>query len=131
MVPPSQGMPHMQMHVYPYMVHMGGGYYLTGQGHGFYQNPLYYNQSFHGAWNQMAQPRLHFSTMLNFPDLSKLMNNLVCHNLVWPLIHAKLPFDVLKLQGKNDEDTGDHVMTCHSWFSLNSLHCDFFKLRLF
>ena len=46
MVPPSQGIPHMQIPMHPYMGHMGGGYYPTGQGHGLHQHPSYQNQSF-------------------------------------------------------------------------------------
>ena len=34
MVPPSQGIPQIQIHFHPYMGHMGGGYYPTSQGHG-------------------------------------------------------------------------------------------------
>ena len=36
MVPSSQGIPQYQIHVHPYMDHIGGGYYLIGQGHGLY-----------------------------------------------------------------------------------------------
>ena len=79
----------------------------------------------------MAQPRLHFSPTLNFPDLSKLMDDLVCHNLAWPPIRAKLPSDVMKFQGKNNEDTRDHVTTFHLWFSSNLLNHDSFQLQFF
>ena len=46
MVPPSQGIPHYQIYVHPYMGHMGVGYYPTGQAHGLYQNQPYMNQPF-------------------------------------------------------------------------------------
>ena len=61
----------------------------------------------------MSQPRLHFLYMLNFPSLSRLMNNLVCHDPEWPLVPARLPSNVLKFEGRNDKDPCDHVMDFH------------------
>ena len=45
---PSKGIPSMQIPMHSYMVHMGGSYYLTSQGHGIYNNPPYKSQSFEG-----------------------------------------------------------------------------------
>ena len=70
---------------------MGGGYYLTGQGHGYYLNHPYVNQPFHGAWNQMSQTNHPLLATLNLPDLSKLTNDPVCHDPMWPIVLKKLP----------------------------------------
>ena len=69
--------------------------------------------------------------MLKFPNLSKLTNDLVCHDLVWTLIPTKIPLDVAKFKGKNGKDPDDHVTTFHLWFSLNSLNHDYVLLQLF
>ena len=76
-----------------------------------------------------------FSVYLHSPFnaiiiLDSLLEDLNGTTILTP-IPSKIPSDVLKFEGKNGEDTNDHVMTCHSWFSLNSLHRGFFKLRLF
>ena len=63
----------------PYMVQMGGGYY--GQGHGIYSNQPYMNKKYQGVWNRPTQPRLPFLETLNLPDLSRLMNDPVSHDL--------------------------------------------------
>ena len=73
----------------PYMGQMGGGYY--GQGHGIYSNQPYMNQKYQGAWNQLDQPRLPFLATLNLPDLLRLMNNPVSHELSWSKVPTKLP----------------------------------------
>jgi hypothetical protein len=48
------------MPLQPFMNHLGGGYYPTGQGHGIYQNPgwptILQNHSFSGAWAPTPQP---------------------------------------------------------------------------
>jgi hypothetical protein len=69
--------------------------------------------------------------MLNMPYLSKLINEPVSHDPTWPPVPTKLPSDILKFEGKNGEDHGDHVTTFHLWCSLNSLNDDFIRLRLF
>jgi hypothetical protein len=79
----------------------------------------------------MSQPRLPFLATLNLPELSKLMNDPVCHDITWPPIPTKLPSDILKFEGKNGEDPGDHVTTFHLWCSSNSLNDDSIWLRLF
>jgi hypothetical protein len=88
-------------------------------------------QSFQGAWGQMSQPRLPFMATLNMLDLSKLMNELVCHDLTWPPVPTKLPSDIPKFEGKNGEDPCDHVTTFYLWCFSNSLNDNSIQLRLF
>jgi hypothetical protein len=72
----------------------------------------------------MLQPRLPFLAMLNLPNLTKLMNEPVSHDPTCPPVPTKLPLNILKFEGKNGEDPGDHVTTFHLWCSLNSLNDD-------
>ena len=102
----------------------GGGNYPTSQGHGVYNNHTYMNQNYQGACNQMAQPSLPFLVTLNFPDLSRLANDLVSHDLTWSVVPAKLPPNIPKFEGKTSEDLGEQVMTFHLWFSSNSFNHD-------
>ena len=41
--PQSQGTPHHNPYMQPYMGQIGGGYYPNGQGHGVYRNQPYVN----------------------------------------------------------------------------------------
>jgi hypothetical protein len=77
----------------------------------------------------MSQPHLPFLSTLNFPDLSKMMNDPVCHDSTWPPFPTKLPLDIQKFEGKNGEDCGDHVTNFHLWCSSNSLNDDYIQLR--
>ena len=79
----------------------------------------------------MAQPRLPFLAMLNFPDLSRLTNDTVSHDPTWLVVPSKLPSDIPKFEGKTGEDPREHVTNFHLWFSLNSLNHDSVHLRLF
>jgi hypothetical protein len=79
----------------------------------------------------MPQPRLPFLATLNFPDLSRLMNDLVRHDPIWPPIPTKIPSDIPKFKGKTGEDPGDHITNFHLWCSSNSLNDDSIRLRLF
>jgi hypothetical protein len=123
------------MHNQPYMNQPRGGPYNDGKGHGVYHNsgwpPNPQVQYFPGGWGQMSQPALSFLTLLNLPDLDKLMNDSVSHNPTWPPVPTKLPLDIPKFEGKNGDDPGDHVTTFHLWFSSNSLNDDSISLRLF
>ena len=98
-----------------------GGSYNPRKGHGAYQNPGWavvpQTQYFQGAWGQMSQPRLLFLAMLNLLDLSKLMNDPVCHDPTCPPVPTKIHLDIPKFEGKNGEDPGDHVTTFHLWCS--------------
>jgi hypothetical protein len=62
-----------------------------------------------------------FSSILNLPNLSRLINDPVHHDMTWPPIPTKIPSDILKFEGKTGEDPGDHITTFHLWFSSNSL----------
>jgi hypothetical protein len=95
---------------------------FTGQGHhGLYQNP---GQQSKFSWQpgasqnpgpsfhvNLPQPRLPFLETLHFPDLSRLLNDLICHDPHWPPMPTKFPSDIPKFEGKPGEDPGDHVMT--------------------
>ena len=113
----------------PYMGRTRGGHY--GQGHGGYGNQTYVNQNYQGAVHRPTHPRLPFLATLNLPDLSRLMNDPVSHDLAWPVVPTKLPSDIPKFEGKPGEDPSKHVTTFHLWFSSNSLHEDSIRLRLF
>ena len=62
--------------------------------------------------------------------MSKLTNDLVSHDPMWPVVLSKLPFDIPKFEGNGGEDPGEHVTTFHLWCSSNSLNHDFIHLRL-
>ena len=47
--PQPQGTANYNAYMQPYMGQMGGGYYLTRQGHGVYNNQTYVNQPYKGA----------------------------------------------------------------------------------
>jgi hypothetical protein len=76
----------------------------------------------------MWQPRPLFLAKLNFPDLSKLMNDPVIHDLTWLPVPTKLISDIPKFEGKNGEDPGDHITSFHLWCSLNSLNDNYIRL---
>jgi hypothetical protein len=116
-------------------------YLNVGQGHGFYQNP---GQQPNFSWQPGAsqipgsfppvhsqQPKLPFLATLHFPDLSRLLNDPICHDPRWPPMPTKFPSDIPKFEGKPNEDPGDHVTTFHLWCSSNSLRDDSIQLHLF
>jgi hypothetical protein len=113
----------------------------TGQGNGFYQNP---GQQPNFSWQPGAsqtpgpfypgyqqQPKLPFLATLHLPDLTRLLNDPICHDPRWPPMPTKLPSDIPKFEAKPNEDPGDHVTTFHLWCSSNSLKDDSVELRLF
>ena len=75
--------------------------------------------------------QLPFLATLDLPDLSKLINDPIRHNPLWPPIPVKLPSDIPKFDGKQGEDLWNHVMNFHLWCSLKSLMDDSIWLRLF
>jgi hypothetical protein len=75
--------------------------------------------------------QLPFLATLDFPDLSRILNDPIRHSPQWPTILAKLPSDIPKFDGKAGEDPNNHVMTFHLWCSSNSLMDDSIHLRLF
>jgi hypothetical protein len=102
---PHQNIPTGMVPNQPLMNQSGGGSYNPRQGHGAYQNPgwavIPQPQYFQGAWGQMSQPHLPFLAMLNLPDLSKLMNDPVCHDPSWPPSPLSFLQDIPKFEGKN------------------------------
>ena len=58
---------------------------------------------------------LPFLAYLNLPDISKLTNDTIVHNLSWPHMAVKLPLYIPKFEGKQAEDPGNHVMIFHLW----------------
>jgi hypothetical protein len=119
----------------PLMNRFEGRSYNPRQGHDSYQNPrraaISQQQYFQGARGLMQQPRLPFLAMLNLPNFSKLMNYPVCHDPTCPPVPTKIPLDITKFEGKNDEDPSDQVTTFHLWCSLNTLNNDSIWLRVF
>ena len=76
-------------------------------------------------------PKLPFLATLELPDVSKLTNDPILHNLYWPPVPAKIPCDFPKFDSKAGEDPQAHVMTYHLWCSSNSWLYDFIWLCLF
>jgi hypothetical protein len=77
------------------------------------------------------QPKLPFLATLHLPDLTRLLNDPICHDPHWTPMLMKLPSDIPKFEAKPNEDPGDHVTTFHLWCSSNSLKDDSVHLRLF
>jgi hypothetical protein len=113
----------------------------AGQGHGFYQNP---GQQPNFSWQPGAsqtpgpffpgyqqQPKLPFLATLHLPDLTRLLNDPICHDPRWPPMPTKLPSDIPKFEAKPNKDPGDHMITFHLWCSSNSLKDDSVQLLLF
>jgi hypothetical protein len=75
--------------------------------------------------------QLPFLATLDLSDMSRILNDHICHSPQWPVIPARLPSDIPKFDGKVGEDLNNHVMTFHLWCSLNSLMDDSIHLRLF
>ena len=72
----------------------------------------------------MAQLRIPFLDMLNFPYYLKLTNDHVSHDSMSRVVPAKLPSNIPKFEGKSGEDPREHVTTFHLWSSSNSLNHD-------
>jgi hypothetical protein len=81
--------------------------------------------------SMVPPPKISFLATLNLPDLSKLINDLIRHSPIWPLIPTRLPSDIPKFKGKANKDPNTHVMTFHLWCCSNSLMDDNVRLRLF
>jgi hypothetical protein len=72
-----------------------------------------------------------FLATLDLLDLSSILNDLILHSPYWSVIHAKLPSDIPKFDGRSGEDPNNHIMTFHLWCSCNSLMDDSIRLHLF
>jgi hypothetical protein len=103
----------------------------VGHGHGFYQNP---GQQSNFSWQLGAnqtpgplfpgyhqQPKLPFLETLHFPNLTRLLNDSICHDPRWPPMLTKFPSNIPKFEAKPSTYPGDHVTTFHLWCSSNSL----------
>ncbi len=83
-------------------------------------------------WSELGAPNsLPFLAMLDIPDLYKLTNDPIYHNLRWPPIPHKIPREIPKFKGKQGEDLGTHITTYHLWCVSNSMVDDSVWLRLF
>ena len=100
----SIGVTNYKIPLYSNMGQMGGDYYPSGQSHGIYNKYTYTNNSYQGEWNYMALSRIPFSAMLDFPGLSKLTNNLFCHDSTWSIVPSKIPLNIPKFKVKNGEE---------------------------
>ena len=82
---------------------------------------------------QYVEPnqQLPFLETLESPYLSKLINDPIQHNPLWPAIPVKLRSYIPNFDGKQGEDPKNHVMTFHLWCSSNSLMDDSVRLSLF
>jgi hypothetical protein len=85
--------------------------------------------SFFPGYNQ--QLKLPFLATLHLVELTRLLNDLICHDPRWPPMPTKFPSDIPKFNDKPNEDPGDHVTTFHLCFSSNSLRDNFVQLCLF
>jgi hypothetical protein len=146
---PSQS-PLNVMHAQSSMCYFGNQLMMSPQmqnpyashGHGFYQNP---DQQPNFSWKLGAiqtpspflhgyhqqQPKLPFLATLHFPDLTRLLNDPICHDPHWPPIPMKLPSNIPKFEAKPNEDPRDHVTTFHLWCLSNLLKDNSVQLRLF
>ena len=68
-----------------------------------------------GIFSAPIRPNIHFLATLNFPYLSKLMNDPLRHNSSWPPAPTKIPSNIPKFEGKVGDDQGSHVTTFHLW----------------
>ena len=114
--------PHQQPNLPRYLHYMQTAYGPTGPPMGL---PPQSHQYPH------VNRQLPFLATLDLPDLSRILNDLICHSPQWPAIPSKLPSDIPKFDGKPGEDSNNHVMNFHLWCSSNSLMDDSIRLRLF
>jgi hypothetical protein len=81
--------------------------------------------------NPPPNPPIPYLASLNIPNLTKIMNDPICHDVTWPNMPTKLPSDISKFEGKLGEDPANHVMTFHLWFPSKNNMGDSILLRLF
>ena len=74
---------------------------------------------------------LPFMAHLNLPDLARLTNEPICHQVFWPPMPTKLPSDIPKFEGKAGQCPQNHIMTFHLWCSSNNIIDDSIRQRLF
>jgi hypothetical protein len=69
-----------------------------------------------------------FLEMVDLPDQSRLTNDPISHNPLWPTILGKLLSYISKFDGNLGEDPSTHIITYHLWCSSNSLMDDNVRL---
>jgi hypothetical protein len=114
---PSQN-PWNVMEAHPFMSYYGSQSMMSQQAqnpyashdHGYYQNPSQQPKfswqprsiqtlgSFFPGYNQ--QPKLPFLATLYLPNLSRLLNDPICHNPRWPSMSTNFPLDIPKFEVK-------------------------------
>jgi len=76
-------------------------------------------------WSESGAPNsLPFLATLDIPELYKLTNDPIYHNLQWLPIPHQIPTDIPKFDGKQGEDLGTHITTYHLWSVSNSMVYD-------
>ena len=123
---PSPMTPNIHQGLYPYATN-----HYTGIPYGGSQmnvNPNHFTQSTH---NTFSPTKLLFLATLEFPDLSKLINDPIQHHFTWPSIPTKILTAIPKSNGKTRDDPTNHITTYHMWCVSNSFLDDSLKLRLF
>ena len=72
-----------------------------------------------------------FFATLDFPYLSRLINEPIHHDPLWHAIPIKLPSDIPKFDRKLGEDPKNYVITFHLWCSYNYLMDGLIHLLIF
>jgi len=109
-----------------YMIVPQGNYYSTHPMYNIGNNRM---GGLQGSSSHMSSPwsdfgasnTLPFLATLDIPNLYKLTNDPIYHNLLWPPIPHKISIDILKFEGKQGEDLGAHITTYHLWCFSNSM----------
>lgn len=87
---------------------------------------------FSSTWSELgASNTFPFLAILDIPDLNKLTNDTIFHNLLWPPILHKIPTDIPNFEGKQGEDLGTHIANYHLWCISNSMVGDSIQLQFF
>jgi hypothetical protein len=71
--------------------------------------------------NPSPPSHMPYLASLNILDLTKLTNDPILHNPTWPAMPTKLPSDILKFEGKEEDDPTNHIMTFHLWCFSNNI----------
>ena len=81
--------------------------------------------------NPLANIQFPFLEMLEFPNLSKLINDPIIHHLAWLPIPVKISVDISKFDGRMGEDPTSHITSYHLWCVSNSMLDDSINLHIF
>ena len=80
--------------------------------------------------NTFANTQLPFLYMLDLPNLLRIKNDSILHNLLWLAIPHKIPLEIPKFDDKIGEDPSMHITTYHLWCVSNSMLDDSVKLHI-